>query len=182
MERAGVPGSVPQTRAEVLFRHRRELHAFSCPFGFFHYVPLTMLIPTIPLPALYRTNFDQTDTEMPILDGLSMCRQIREQETTRKWPPVPVVSLSANTLSEGWAQASEAGFSHYCGKPVNFRDLGHIILELTDPSVPHTFLRDRPMPKSLRKMMGSEADGGDDDDDDDDDDEDEGEDDNARTR
>lgn len=104
---------------------------------------------------------------MPVLNGLEMCRLIRREETQRQWAPVPIVSLSANTISEGWAQAAEAGFSHYCGKPVNFRDLGHIILQLTDPSVPHKFLRDRPMPKSLLRTLGQG--GGDDNEDDDED-------------
>ena len=75
-------------------------------------------------------------------------------ENERKWPPTPIVSLSANTMSEGWAQASDAGFSHYCEKPVNFGDLGNILLELMDPSVPHKYLRDRPKPKALLKQLG----------------------------
>ena len=51
-------------------------------------------------------------------------------------------------------QASDAGFSHYCGKPVNFGDLGNILLELMDPSTPHRYLRDRPKPKALLKQLG----------------------------
>ena len=110
---------------------------------------------------------------MPVLNGLAMCRRIRIEEEQRKWPPVPIISLSANTITEGWTQASEAGFSHYCGKPVNFRDLGHILLELTDPSIPHRFLRERPLPKALKKQLDSGPGAGDDEDDDDDDDDEE---------
>ena len=100
---------------------------------------------------------------MPILNGLSMCRLIRAEEKKRGWPPVPVVSLSANTMTQGWSQASDAGFTHYCGKPVNFRDLGYILLELTDSNIPHKFLKDRPMPKVLLKMLGLVPEGEDDD-------------------
>jgi CheY-like chemotaxis protein len=91
---------------------------------------------------------------MPIMDGLSMCRRIRdwEQEVGRR--PVPVVSLSANSFAEGWSQSSSAGFSHFCPKPVQFRDLGHIILELTDPAIPHRYLSDRQMPKHMLKKLG----------------------------
>ena len=96
----------------------------------------------------------QTDIEMPVLDGLAMCRRIRDWEAKENRPPVPVVSLSANTFYEGWTQSSEAGFTHYCGKPVNFRDLGHILLELTDPSIPHKYLRDRQMPSAMLKKLG----------------------------
>ena len=109
---------------------------------------------------------------MPLLDGLSMCRKIRQHESLKNWPPVPVVSLSANNLAEGWQQASDAGFSHYCGKPVNFRDLGHIILELTDPSIPHKFLRERRMPKELLRMLGMDSSGGEEGEHDDEDEED----------
>ncbi len=91
---------------------------------------------------------------MPVMDGLTMCRRIRSIEEERNWPPVPIVSLSANTFYEGWTQSSNAGFTHYCGKPVNFRDLGHILLELTDKSVPHKFLRDRQMPSAMLKKLG----------------------------
>jgi CheY-like chemotaxis protein len=107
---------------------------------------------------------------MPVMDGLTMCRKIRQEEDQRNWPPIPVISLSAHAMTEGWAQASDAGFSHYCGKPVNFRDLGHEILELTDPNIPHKFLRDRPKPRALLKLLGQLPE----DDDDDDDEEQEG--------
>ena len=96
----------------------------------------------------------QTDVEMPVLDGLTMCRKIRKWEEDHGWPPMPIVSLSANTMKEGWAQSSEAGFSHFSSKPVNFRDLGYILLELTDPNIPHQFLKERPMPKALLKQLG----------------------------
>ena len=91
---------------------------------------------------------------MPVLDGLTMCRRLRVWEEEHKWPPANVVSLSANTFHEGWIQSSEAGFSHYCSKPVNFRDLGHIIVELTDPHVEHKYLRDRQMPHAMLKKLG----------------------------
>ena len=103
----------------------------------------------------------QTDIEMPVVDGLMMCRRIREWEEDHSWPAANVVSLSANTFYEGWTQSSQAGFTHYCPKPVNFRDLGHIILELTDPGVPHKFLRDREMPRAMLKKLGLLPAGGD---------------------
>lgn len=95
-----------------------------------------------------------------------MCRRIREEESDRGWPPINIISLSANVLSKGWAEAADAGFSHYCGKPVNFSELGRILIELTDTNLPHTFLRNRSKPKALLKSLG-ELDEDDDDDDDD---------------
>ncbi len=93
---------------------------------------------------------------MPIVDGYELTRTIRTWETTNKHRRIPIVCMSAHTLREGWAQASEAGFTHYCGKPISFMDLGNILLEITTPGAPHVFLRDRPLPRVLR----SEDDGG----------------------
>ena len=105
------------------------------------------------------------------MNGLTMCRRIREEESKRGWPPVNIISLSANVLSKGWAEASDAGFSHYCGKPVSFSELGQLLIELTDPDLPHTFLRNRPKPKALLKALGELKEDDEDNDEDDDDEE-----------
>ena len=107
---------------------------------------------------------------MPVMNGLNMCRRIREEEIKRGWPPISMVSLSANTLSKGWVEAADAGFTDYCGKPVSFSELGRILIELTQPNVPHTFLRNRPRPKALLKALGELEEDDDDDDDDEHDD------------
>ena len=86
---------------------------------------------------------------MPLIGGYDMVRRIRAWETEKGYPPVPTVSLSANTVKEGWHASAEAGFTHYSPKPVNFRDLGHVLLEITEPGRPHVYLRDRPLPKEL---------------------------------
>lgn len=88
------------------------------------------------------------------MDGLTMCRRIRDWEREVHRDPVPVVSLSANFYVEGWNLSSEAGFSHFCPKPVQFQDLGNILLELTDTKVPHKFLSERTMPKAMLKKLG----------------------------
>jgi CheY-like chemotaxis protein len=106
---------------------------------------------------------------MPVLDGLTMCKRLREWEEDVNRLPENVVSLSANTFHEGWVQSSAAGFTHYCPKPVNFRDLGHVILELVDADTPHKYLRDREMPRAMLKKLGllppGEGDSSDDEDD-----------------
>ncbi|MCJ1246731.1 hypothetical protein MMC30_003940 [Trapelia coarctata] len=98
-----------------------------------------------------------TDIEMPRMDGYTACRRIREWEHKHHHPHVPMVSLSANVMSKGWRESAEAGFTHYSMKPVEWRDLGNIIVELLAPSTPHTFLRDRPLPPALMKLEEEEA-------------------------
>jgi len=90
-----------------------------------------------------------SDIEMPLVGGYEMVRRIRAWELEKGYPPVPTVSLSANTVKEGWHASAEAGFTHYSPKPVNFRDLGHVLLEITAPERPHVYLKDRPLPREL---------------------------------
>lgn len=94
---------------------------------------------------------------MPRMDGYTACRRIREWEYAHKYPHVPMVSLSANVMSKGWRESAEAGFTHYSMKPVEWRDLGNIIVELLAPGTPHIFLRDRPLPPALLELEEEEA-------------------------
>ncbi|MCJ1381649.1 hypothetical protein MMC17_004760 [Xylographa soralifera] len=89
------------------------------------------------------------DIEMPRMDGYTACRKIREWETKHDYPHVPMISLSANVMTKGWRESAEAGFTHYSMKPVEWRDLGHIIVDLLKPGEPHIFLRDRPLPEEI---------------------------------
>ncbi|MCJ1435283.1 hypothetical protein MMC27_004655 [Xylographa pallens] len=89
------------------------------------------------------------DIEMPRMDGYTACRKIREWETKHNFPHVPMISLSANVMTKGWRESAEAGFTHYSMKPVEWRDLGHIIVDLLKPGEPHIFLRDRPVPGEI---------------------------------
>jgi len=91
------------------------------------------------------------------MDGYTACRRIREWEYKHHYPHVPMVSLSANVMSKGWRESAEAGFTHYSMKPVEWRDLGNIIVELLAPGRPHIFLRDRPLPPALMELEEEEA-------------------------
>ena len=82
---------------------------------------------------------------MPKKDGYKTCREIRAWEKRYAYPAVPMVALSANIMSEGRRDSAAAGFTQYTTKPVDWRVLGNMIIELTDSNVPHIFLRDRSM-------------------------------------
>lgn len=103
-----------------------------------------------------------SDIEMPLIGGYEMVRRIRSWEEENGYPPIPTVSLSANTVREGWFASAEAGFTHYSPKPVNFRELGHVLLEITEPNKPHMFLRDRPVPRELSGEKDESSDESDD--------------------
>ena len=86
---------------------------------------------------------------MPKKDGYTACQEIRQWEIANGHPHVPMISLSANVMTKGWRESAEAGFTQYSAKPVDWRTLGYLILEVTSPGTPHIFLRDRPMPTEL---------------------------------
>ena len=86
---------------------------------------------------------------MPLLDGYATCRTIRAWEAENDHAPLPMVSLSAHAMARGWRESAAAGFTHYAIKPVEWRDLGHIIIDILDSGRPHIFLKDRPKPEAL---------------------------------
>ncbi|GFM35740.1 ATP-binding protein [Desulfovibrio psychrotolerans] len=68
-----------------------------------------------------REHFDVVlmDIEMPVMDGLTATRRIREMEAERGLPPVPVVALTAHALDEERAKAFDAGCTGFLTKPLN---------------------------------------------------------------
>jgi CheY-like chemotaxis protein/HPt (histidine-containing phosphotransfer) domain-containing protein len=58
------------------------------------------------------------DVEMPVLDGYTAVRRIRELEGVRGSPAVPVLALTAHALTELKARSLEAGFTAHLSKPV----------------------------------------------------------------
>ena len=60
------------------------------------------------------------DCQMPEMDGLDATRAIRAQETTRR---LPIIALSAATMSEEREKCYLAGMDDFVAKPVSRRDL-----------------------------------------------------------
>jgi CheY-like chemotaxis protein len=63
------------------------------------------------------------DLHMPRKDGYQACREIRQWERSNKSPPLPIIALSANVMSDVQDKCVAAGFSDYVTKPVDFIDL-----------------------------------------------------------
>lgn len=85
------------------------------------------------------------DIQMPIKNGYEACQEIREWEKNHGYNACPIMALTANAMPEERAAAANAGFTDYLTKPVDFNLLGTMMMTLLDPSVPHVFLRDRPL-------------------------------------
>jgi CheY-like chemotaxis protein len=79
------------------------------------------------LDALQRTGFDLVlmDCQMPVMDGYTATRQIREREgNTHR---TPVVALTAGAFSEDRQRCLAAGMDDYLSKPVHVGELRVII-------------------------------------------------------
>ncbi|HJQ67729.1 MAG TPA: response regulator [Blastocatellia bacterium] len=62
------------------------------------------------------------DLSLPIIDGLSATKQIREHESQSHddVQRVPIIALSAHDLSDFHTQARDAGCTDYVAKPIDF--------------------------------------------------------------
>jgi signal transduction histidine kinase/CheY-like chemotaxis protein len=57
------------------------------------------------------------DIQMPVLDGYSATRQVRERDSRLRLPRVPIVALTANAFDEDAAQSMAAGMDAHLAKP-----------------------------------------------------------------
>jgi len=68
-----------------------------------------------------------SDVLMPILDGLSACRLIRELETAHSLEPIPICAVSANALLHDRESCFEAGFTAHLSKPYNRKQVRKLL-------------------------------------------------------
>jgi len=64
------------------------------------------------------------DLSLPVLDGLTATRRIRENAALRK---VPIVAVSAHDTADFHADALAAGCNEYMTKPIDFEQLEHLL-------------------------------------------------------
>jgi CheY-like chemotaxis protein len=74
----------------------------------------------IALECFRRDRFDLVlmDMQMPVMDGFTATRLIREWERDRNAPATPIVALSANALREEIQRSLDSGCDAYVTKPV----------------------------------------------------------------
>ncbi|RAK56432.1 ATP-binding protein [Phenylobacterium deserti] len=72
------------------------------------------------LEAFKAADFDAIlmDIQMPVMDGLSAIRAIREMEAQSRRPRTPIVVVSANVMSHDIARSHQAGADDHIGKPL----------------------------------------------------------------
>lgn len=57
------------------------------------------------------------DLSLPVIDGLSATRQIRQSAAMKR---VPIIALTAHDLIDIQSQAQDAGCTDYAPKPIDF--------------------------------------------------------------
>jgi signal transduction histidine kinase/CheY-like chemotaxis protein len=72
------------------------------------------------------------DLTMPVMDGLTAARAIRELETTVGRRPVPIIALTANALDEQRLECFAAGMDEYLTKPLERKKLLNCIEKLLE--------------------------------------------------
>lgn len=63
------------------------------------------------------------DIQMPIMDGLSATKSIRELENKNPFKRVPIIALTAHALKEDMQNCLNAGCDSYLTKPIDIKDL-----------------------------------------------------------
>ena len=84
------------------------------------------------------------DLHMPNKDGYQTAKEIRQWERDNKYPHIPIIALSANVLGDVHEKCASSGFNSYLTKPVDFKDLGTVLMTFmdpSDPSTPHEFMK-----------------------------------------
>ena len=83
--------------------------------------------------AFARESFDLIlmDLQMPVLDGLSATRTIREMERSSGDAPIPIIVLSANAMTHQVEESLQAGADAHMPKPIDAAALLAKIYELS---------------------------------------------------
>jgi len=74
------------------------------------------------LEAMELKNYDiiLMDMQMPVMDGLTATRKIRERERAHGTARVPIIAMTANAMIEDKDQCIDAGMDDYISKPIGF--------------------------------------------------------------
>ncbi len=67
---------------------------------------------------------------MPVMDGVTATRQIREDETENTLPRVPIIALTGLASAAARNEALEAGVDRFLTKPISFPQLTAIVSAL----------------------------------------------------
>ena len=88
---------------------------------------------------LYRERrFDAVlmDCEMPVMDGFTATRMIREFEAQSGQARTPIIALTANALTGDREHCLKQGMDDYLSKPIELRQLGVLVAKWLGSDLP----------------------------------------------
>ena len=68
-----------------------------------------------------------TDMSMPVMDGITATRAIREYERDNNLPRSCIIALTGLASSSARLEAWSSGIDHYMTKPVNYKELKELL-------------------------------------------------------
>ncbi|MBL3619624.1 MAG: response regulator [gamma proteobacterium endosymbiont of Lamellibrachia anaximandri] len=87
------------------------------------------------LDMLEKASFDGVlmDCQMPVMDGYSACRRIREHD---RFKDLPVIAMTANAMVGDREKALDAGMNDHIAKPIDVNKMFNTLAEWIRPSGP----------------------------------------------
>ncbi|MNJ92694.1 Sensory/regulatory protein RpfC [compost metagenome] len=82
---------------------------------------------------VFKDEFDMVfmDIQMPVMDGYAATMKIREWEQANNRPPIPIIAISANAMTEDVKKSLDAGCTEHVTKPIKKTTLIELIQRYT---------------------------------------------------
>jgi two-component system sensor histidine kinase/response regulator len=93
------------------------------------------------------------DCQMPVMDGFTATRRIRELERSRGGKRLPIIALTANVMSEDRENCMAAGMDAHLGKPIEPAQVIDALSRYLKPGTPVSAV-DR---EALRELTGGDT-------------------------
>jgi CheY-like chemotaxis protein len=74
------------------------------------------------------------DISMPVMDGKSAMKEIRQRGLAQGRKPVPIFAVTANAMSHQVAEYMDLGFDETIAKPMRVNELCAKILRFVEPA------------------------------------------------
>jgi len=71
------------------------------------------------------------DVQMPVMDGLTATRLIRQQ---KQFDRLPIIAMTAHAMPEDQKQCLDAGMNDYLTKPVDLKELSRVLARWLNPA------------------------------------------------
>jgi CheY-like chemotaxis protein len=110
-----------------------------------------------PHTALPRSKFDLIlmDISMPVMDGMTSTRLIREHEKKNSWTPCHIIALTGLTSASAKLEAWTSGVDDFLTKPLDFKKLG-TLMEVGRGGEGTGFLKEQGSMKTREAAKGME--------------------------